>query len=193
MTGAPSGAPVVDNDGASGVVLARPRPCSAGEASPSPFVRLPALSGRWESRWPVTRDQQGRIMARGWWAWLVVGLCGSAAASGLPYGATHPRVFTGTYAIRLCMGSCPTGPGTESVGRMGALVLLPSPLLDAHGRRGYKYLEREPINGCLLLEPWTGPAGFAQFDPGACRRRFLVRWNSNSSVHRMGVTGCICI
>ncbi|AND67458.1 hypothetical protein ATSB10_00040 [Dyella thiooxydans] len=115
-------------------------------------------------------------MPRRWLAWcgLAFLLSGSVAAGGRPYARLHPAVYAGTYAVRFCMGTCPTGAGTEGVGRMGTLVLLAAPLRDARGRLGYKYLERGPINGCLLLGPWSGPAGYAQFDPDARRRRFLV-------------------
>ncbi len=110
---------------------------------------------------------------RYWWGLALI-LGGSAVAGGLPYARLHPAVYAGTYAVRFCMGACPTGAGTERVGRMGTLVLLAAPLRDAQGRPGYKYLERGPINGCLLLGPWSGPTGYAQFDPNARRRRFLV-------------------
>lgn len=65
-----------------------------------------------------------------------------------PYAATHPAAYAGTYAIRLCHGSC---EGTAYFS--GTLVLFAQPLRDSQGHAFRAELDREPVNGCFVRAP----------------------------------------
>jgi hypothetical protein len=84
-----------------------------------------------------------------------------------------PPEYAGAYAVRFCRESCAAAASY----RTGTLVLLEQPLRDAQGRTRSKWLERGPINGCLILDPVHGiPDGWA-FRPEAAPRRFLA-WSA---------------
>ncbi|MEO6925965.1 MAG: hypothetical protein ABI129_04785 [Rhodanobacter sp.] len=86
-------------------------------------------------------------------AWLFSGVFVVAAvlASAVePYSATHPAVYAGTYAVRICHGSC-TGPSAIPF-RTGTIVLFEQPLLDQQGRTFRDPLRRDPDNACFVLK-----------------------------------------
>ena len=86
-------------------------------------------------------------------AWLFSGVFVVAAVLGSavePYSATHPAVYAGTYAVRICHGSC-AGPSATSF-RIGTIVLFEQPLLDQHGRTFHDPLRRDPDDACFVLE-----------------------------------------
>lgn len=65
--------------------------------------------------------------------------------SGTTYEAAHPAVYAGTYAVRLCHGSC-----AASAYFTGTLVLFGQPLRNARGRVFRAWLDRYPVNGCFV-------------------------------------------
>ena len=81
----------------------------------------------------------------------VAALLGSTAE---PYSATHPAVYAGTYAVRLCHGSCP-GP-TAIAFRTGTIVLFDEPLQDQNGHTFRSYLDSDPSNACFVLNHTAG-------------------------------------
>ncbi|WP_350015818.1 hypothetical protein ABNK63_12560 [Rhodanobacter sp. IGA1.0] len=94
-----------------------------------------------------------------------------------PYAAGHPSVYTGVYAIRFCHGPCTAVASAWD--RTGTLVLSGHPLLNQRSRRMRQSLEREPVNGCLLLDAATTSGGHGPFDPDTLRRRWLT-WSTAS-------------
>ncbi|HEY5264605.1 MAG TPA: hypothetical protein VIJ37_06395 [Steroidobacteraceae bacterium] len=74
-------------------------------------------------------------------------LLGSAVE---PYSATHPVVYAGTYAVRICHGSC-TGASATAF-RTGIIVLFDEPLLqDQNGSTFRRHLDSDPSNACFVL------------------------------------------
>ncbi len=102
--------------------------------------------------------------------WLLPILCLWAFhAAATENDVPTPPVYAGTYAVRICQGSCPA-----TTYRTGTLVLFDRPLRDTQGHTRGKWLERGRINGCLTLDPVHGAPGGWVFFPGLAPRRFLV-------------------
>ncbi len=84
--------------------------------------------------------------------WLQSGLFVLAALLGSavePYSATHPAVYAGTYAVRICHGSC-AGPSASPF-RIGTIVLFDGPLQDQNGNTFRRPLDSDPSNACFVL------------------------------------------
>lgn len=84
--------------------------------------------------------------------WLFSGVFVMAALLGSavePYSAAHPAVYAGTYAVRICHGSC-AGPSATPF-RIGTIVLFDRPLQDQHGHTFRSDLDRDPSNACFVL------------------------------------------
>jgi len=105
------------------------------------------------------------------WKWLVpiLGLWVSQALAKEGDTPMPPSGYAGTYAVRICRGTCPA-----STYRTATLVLFDRPLRDAHGHVHGKWLEQGNINGCLVLDPVQGKPGGWVFYPGLAIRRFIV-------------------
>jgi hypothetical protein len=86
--------------------------------------------------------------------WLFPGVLMVAAVLGSavePYSATHPAVYAGTYAVRICHGSC-AGPSATAF-RTGIIVLFDEPLLrDQNGNTFRRHLDSDPANACFVLD-----------------------------------------
>ncbi|MEO8777983.1 MAG: hypothetical protein ABI389_04845 [Rhodanobacter sp.] len=86
-------------------------------------------------------------------AWLFSGVFVVAAVLGSvlePYSTTHPAVYAGTYAVRICHVSC-AGPSAIAF-RTGTIVLFDEPLQDQNGHTFRSYLDSDPANACFVLE-----------------------------------------
>ncbi|MEO6798528.1 MAG: hypothetical protein ABI178_01110 [Rhodanobacter sp.] len=86
-------------------------------------------------------------------AWLFSGVFVVAAVLGSavePYSATHPAVYAGTYAVRICHGSC---AGSSAIAfRTGTIILFDQPLLqDQNGNTFRRHLDSDPSNACFVL------------------------------------------
>lgn len=85
------------------------------------------------------------------WAHIgVLVLAASLGSAAKPYAATHPAVYAGTYAVRICHGSC-VGYGASAF-RTGTMVLFERPLRDRRGHTFHGSLDRDAFNACFVLE-----------------------------------------
>jgi hypothetical protein len=75
-------------------------------------------------------------------------------------------------AIRFCQGTCSNA--SAEADRTGTLVLSEWPLLNRTGRRMRQRMERDPVNGCLFLDPARPGAGEGIHAPQERRFRFLT-------------------
>ncbi len=100
-------------------------------------------------------------------AWLFSGVFVVAAVLGSavePYSATHPAVYAGTYAVRICHGSC-AGP-SAMVFRTGTIVLFDEPLLqDQNGNTFRRHLDSDPSNACFVLNHTAVSTGQDSYIP----------------------------
>lgn len=99
-------------------------------------------------------------------AWLHSGIFALAALLGSavqPYSAAHPAVFAGTYAVRICHGSC-EGPSARPF-RIGTIVLFDQPLLDQQGSTFRYPIGRDPDNACFVLGHVGVPSDEGNFVP----------------------------
>lgn len=111
-------------------------------------------------------------MAAWFHAWWLAGMLQTAAQD--PYAVAYEPPYAGVYAVRFCHGAC--SDATAATERTGTLVLSGRPLLNRVGRWMRQRLERDPVNGCLFLDP-SGPgegAGEGIHAPQARRFRFLT-------------------
>lgn len=86
-------------------------------------------------------------------SWVTSGLFALAALydnAATPYAASHPDVYAGTYAIRICKGSCARSAPASYV--TGVVVLFDKPVRNSLGRAFRAELDREPVNGCFVLK-----------------------------------------
>jgi hypothetical protein len=103
-------------------------------------------------------------------AWLLIGMLQAAAQD--PYATAHPPAYAGVYAVRFCHGTC--SDASVDADRTGTLVLSGRPLLNRAGRRMRQWMERDPVNGCLFLDPARPGGGEGIHAPQARRFRFLT-------------------
>src|SRR5690242_6009448 len=86
----------------------------------------------------------------GWFhAWWLAGMLQTAVQD--PYAVAHPPPYAGVYAVDFCHGAC--SDATPTMDRTGTLLLSGRPLLNRAGRWMHLRLERDPVIGCLFLDP----------------------------------------
>lgn len=109
----------------------------------------------------LTRSDRTDVMPSLLFGVLVtVALLGSSVEI---YSATHPAVYAGTYAVRICHGPC-TGPSASSF-RAGTIVLFDEPLQDKNGHTFRSYLDGDPSNACFVLDQIAVQSGVDSFIP----------------------------
>jgi hypothetical protein len=100
-------------------------------------------------------------------SWVMSGLFALTALYGnaaILYAASHPDVYAGTYAIRICKGPCAQSAPASYV--TGVLVLFDKPVRNSVGRVFRAELDREPVNGCFVLkDPGVTPSSLAEIAP----------------------------
>ena len=70
------------------------------------------------------------------------------ASAAMP--ASHPDGYAGTYAVRICKGSCARSAPASDV--TGVLVLFDQPVRNGLGRVFRAGPDRKPVNGCFVLK-----------------------------------------
>ena len=100
-------------------------------------------------------------------AWATSGLFALMALYGnaaIPYAASHPEVYAGTYAIRICKGPCAQSAPASYV--TGVVVRFDKPVRNSQGRVFRAELDREPVNGCFVLKnAGVAPSLLAEIAP----------------------------
>lgn len=82
----------------------------------------------------------------------------------IPYAASHPEAYAGTYAIRICKGPCAQSAPASYV--TGVVVLFDKPVRNSLGRVFRAELDREPVNGCFVLQDaGAAPSSLAEIAP----------------------------
>ena len=117
-------------------------------------------------------------------SWVTSGLFALAALAALygnaviPYAASHPDVYAGTYAIRICKSPCVQSAPASYVTGVG--VLVDKPVRNSHGHAFRAALDREPVNGCFVLKnAGVVPGSLAEIAPAGF---FSWTWLSPKSV-----------
>ena len=99
-------------------------------------------------------------------SWLFSGVFVMAALLGsanAPYSATHPAVYAGTYAVRMCHGPCVGSSATPF--RSGTMVLFSRPLQNQHARTFRSDLDRNPSNACFVFKRTNAAANQDSYIP----------------------------